>query len=70
MPCFKVSFFKNLQNSDGQKFKCLQQSFDLLAESPEEAVKTAQLQFQRHCNLPHWKLHADSVEVSRQEDTG
>jgi hypothetical protein len=63
MPHYKVSFFKNLQSSEGQQFKALQHVVQLHSASPEEAVKCACEEFERCSGISHWKLHADTMEA-------
>jgi hypothetical protein len=47
---YRVSFFKNLLNSNGQQFSCLQQSIVIRrAKSVERAVEAAKRRFERLC---------------------
>jgi len=63
MSAYHVSFFKNLLNSDGHPFKCLQRRIDVSdAESTAQAAESASRAFEALYGCP-WKLHADSIEV-------
>jgi len=68
MTRYKVFFFKNLLSSDGHPFRCLQQTIEVEASSPERAVQVAERRYQRLHRVPSWKLHADNVELEMQCD--
>ena len=64
MPCYKVSFFKELLSSDGHPFNCLQQAIEIQrARSPEQAVEAAQRRYERLHRVSTWKLHADIIRL-------
>ena len=64
MSDYRVSFFKNLVNSNGHRFKCLQERIDLLdIDCAEHATASAARQFEEHHGLRDWTLYADSIEV-------
>ena len=61
---YRVSFFKNLLSTDGDQFRCLQQSIVIRrARSVERAVEAAKRRFERLCHVVDWRLHADGVEL-------
>lgn len=74
MPSYKVSFFKDLLNSNGHRFKCLQKAVEIRrAKSVERAVQAAERRFARLHRVRDWKLHADLLEVEidgRKPDRG
>ena len=37
MNSYRVSFYKDLLNSDGHSFKCLQRQIDVLSDGPSQA---------------------------------
>ena len=57
MTSYRVSFYKDLLNSDGHSFKCLQRSVDVQSDCPSQAL----VQAERLVN--NERLNADSVEV-------
>lgn len=64
MPCYRVIFFKNLVNCNGQPFNCVQQVIDIgRAGSRERAVRAAELRYGRRHRVHDWKLHADRLEL-------
>jgi hypothetical protein len=64
MSDYRVSFFKDLVNSDGHRFRCLQQEIDILnSDSREHAAEAASRTFEALHELPDWKLRADWLEV-------
>ena len=70
MTTYRVSFFKNLQSSDGHAFKCVQQVIEIRrAKSPDRAVRAAERRYERRHHVPDWQLYADTLEleISRQE---
>jgi hypothetical protein len=64
MSSYKVSFFKDLLNSSGHRFKCLQKEVEIRrARSVERAVRAAERRFARLHRVRDWKLYADLLEV-------
>lgn len=64
MARYQVSFFKHLLSSNGHPAKALQGTVEVRhAKSMERAVTAAKRRFERRCELPHWSLHADTLEV-------
>lgn len=57
MNSYRVSFYKDLLNSDGHGFKCLQRQIDVESDSPSQAVVLAE----RIVN--NERLNADCIEV-------
>lgn len=39
---YRVSFYKDILNSDGHRFKCLQRQIDIRADSPSGALVLAE----------------------------
>ena len=42
MNIYRVSFYKDLLNSDGHSFKCLQRQIDVESDSPSQALLVAE----------------------------
>ena len=42
MNTYRVSFYKDLLNSDGHSFKCLQRQIDVQSEGPSQALVLAE----------------------------
>lgn len=64
MTLYKVRFFKNLVNSDGHPFGCLQRTIEIRrARSAARAVRAAERRYARLHRVPDWKLYADTFEV-------
>ena len=58
MTSYRVSFYKDLLNSDGHSFKCLQRQIDVLSDDPSRArILAARL-------IDNDRLNADCVEVT------
>ena len=57
MNSYRVSFYKELLNSDGHSFKCLQRQVDVQSEAPSQAMVLAE------GLVDHERLNADCVEV-------
>jgi hypothetical protein len=57
MNSYRVSFYKDLCNSDGHSFKCLQRQVDVQSEGPSEALVLAERL------VDNERLNADCVEV-------
>lgn len=64
MTTYQVRFFKNLVNSDGHPFKCLQRTIEIRrARSVARAVRAAERRYARFHRVQDWKLYADTFEV-------
>jgi hypothetical protein len=64
MARYRVSFFKNLVNSDGHPFKCIQKVIDISrAKSVDRAVKAAEIRYERLHHVHDWTLHSDYLEL-------
>lgn len=64
MSRYRVSFFKNLLNSSGHQFKCLQQQIDTPdMDSADQARECAARQFEQLRGMRDWRVLADSVEI-------
>ena len=62
MNSYRVSFYKDLLNSNGHSFKCLQRQIDVQSDGPSGALVLAQ-------QLTHSEsLEADCVEVVHLTD--
>ena len=57
MNSYRVFFYKDLLNSDGHSFKCLQRQVDVQSEGPSQAVTLAERL------VDSGRLNADCVEV-------
>jgi hypothetical protein len=57
MNSYRVSFYKDLCNSDGHSFKCLQRQVDIRSDGPSEALVLAERL------VDNERLNADCVEV-------
>ena len=63
MTSYRVTFFKNLVDSNGHQFKCPQGSIDIRrARSDKRALQAAQRRYERAKNISHWTLFADVAE--------
>jgi hypothetical protein len=58
MTNYRVSFYKDLLNSDGHSFKCLQHQVDVQSDSPSQAMVLAERL------VDNERLDADCVEVT------
>jgi hypothetical protein len=54
---YRVSFYKDLCNSDGHSFKCLQRQIDVQSPGPSEALVLAERL------VDNERLNADCVEI-------
>ena len=54
---YRVSFYKDLLNSDGHRFKCLQKQIELQSDGPSHALVLAEKL------IDNDRLDADCVEV-------
>jgi hypothetical protein len=57
MNSYRVSFYKDLLNSDGHCFKCLQRQVDVQSDGPSQAMVLAERL------VDNERLNADYVEV-------
>lgn len=55
---YRVSFYKDLLNSDGHSFKCLQRQIDIESDGPSHALVLAERQ------IDNARLGADCIEVT------
>ena len=55
---YRVSFYKDLCNSDGHSFKCLQRQIEVQSIGPSEALALAERL------VDNERLNADCVEVT------
>lgn len=54
---YRVFFYKNLLNSDGHNFKCLQRQIDVESDDPSQALVLAEQK------IGNERLNIDSVKV-------
>jgi hypothetical protein len=59
---YRVLFYKDLLNSDGHSFKCLQRQVDVESDGPSEALVLAERM------VDNAQLNADCVEVMHLGD--
>jgi hypothetical protein len=57
MNSYRVSFYKDLLNSDGHTFKCLQSEVDVESDGPSQALVSAERL------VDNERLNVDCVEV-------
>ncbi len=62
MNTYRVSFYKDLLNSDGHSFKCLQRQIDVQSEGPSQALVLAERL------VDNERMNADCVEVMHLGD--
>jgi len=62
MNSYRVSFYKDLINSDGHSFKCLQRQVDAQSVGPSQALVLAERL------VDNERLNADCVEVMHLAD--
>ena len=55
---YRVSFYKDLCNSDGHSFKCLQRQIEVQSDGPSQALVLAERL------VDNQRLNADCVEVT------
>ena len=66
MTSYRVTFYKNLVNSNGHEFKCQQGSIDIRrARSDKRALQAAQRRYERAKKIGDWTLYADVAELER-----
>ena len=71
MTSYRVTFFKNLVNSNGHQFKCPQGTIEIRrARSYERALRAAEIRFERVKNIGNWTLYADVAEVEGAKADG
>lgn len=64
MSGYRIFFFKNLVNSDGHRFKCLQNEIVVPhADTPAEALDCAARVFALQHGGGDWRIFADVAEV-------
>jgi hypothetical protein len=64
MTSYRVTFFKDLLNSDGHNFKCPQCTVEIRrARNAERAVEAAKRRFERLRQIHDWKSYADYFEL-------
>ena len=64
MSQYRVFFFKDLLNSNGHLFKCLQGQIVVRdSDDTTQAVECASREFEMLNRVSDWKLYADSIEV-------
>jgi hypothetical protein len=59
---YRVSFYKDLCNSDGHSFKCLQRQIEVQSDGPSQALLLAERL------VDNGRLNADCVEVTHLAD--
>jgi hypothetical protein len=62
MNTYRISFYKDLLNSDGHSFKCLQRQIDVQSTGPSQALAAAEQL------IDNARLNADCVEVMQLPD--
>ena len=62
MNSYRISFYKDLLNSDGHSFKCLQRQIDVQSDDPSQALVLAERL------IDNDRLNADCVEVMHLAD--
>jgi hypothetical protein len=71
MTSYRVTFYKNLVNSNGHEFKCQQGSIDIRrARSDKRALQAAQRRYERAKKIGDWTLYADVAELDAVETDG
>ncbi len=67
MPCFRVTFIKEVTSDDGRDILTTQAAFDVNALDGEQAAALAQERFCGDRGLARWELNADRCEVELHE---
>jgi hypothetical protein len=62
MNTYRISFYKDLLNSNGHSFKCLQRQIDVQSTVPSQALAAAEQ------SIDNARLNADCVEVMHLPD--
>jgi hypothetical protein len=71
MTTYRVTFFKNLVNSNGHQFKCQQGMVEIhCARNRERALEAAQRRYERAKNVGNWTIYADIAELEAIETDG
>ena len=71
MTSYRVTFFKNLLNSNGHEFKCQQGTIEIRrARSRKRALQAAQRRYERAKKIGNWTLYADVAELEAIEADG
>ncbi|MDX8449475.1 hypothetical protein [Mesorhizobium captivum] len=64
MTSWRVTFFKNLVNSNGHQFKCPQGTIEIRrARDLHRALQAAKRRYERAKKIGHWTLYADVAEL-------
>ncbi|MGT2467473.1 hypothetical protein [Mesorhizobium sp.] len=71
MTSYRVTFFKNLVNSNGHQFKCPQGTVEIRrARNLDRAFQAAERRYERAKKICNWTLYADVAELETAEDSG
>lgn len=71
MTSYRVTFFKNLVNSNGHEFKCPQGTIEVRrARDRIRALRAAERRYERSQKVSSWRLRADSAEMEAVTDDG
>lgn len=71
MTSYRVTFFKNLVNSNGHQFKCPQGTVEIRrARSLDRAFRAAERRYERAKKICNWTLYADVAELETAQDNG
>jgi hypothetical protein len=71
MASYRVTFFKNLVNSSGHEFKCLQGTIEIRsARAHMRALRAAERRYKRSKQIHSWRLYADSAEMEALTNDG
>jgi hypothetical protein len=64
MAQYEVAFYKTLLSPYGMPWRCLQGEITVAeASTPDDAVVSAEREFERSRKIPNWTLCADFFEV-------
>lgn len=71
MTSYRVTFFKNLVNSNGHRFKCPQGTVEIRrARNLDRAFQAAERRYERAKKICNWTLYADVAELETVETDG
>jgi hypothetical protein len=71
MTSYRVTFFKNLVNSNGHQFKCPQGTIEIRrARGLDRAFQAAERRYERAKKIGNWTLYADVAEMETVEADG
>ncbi|RWM04388.1 MAG: hypothetical protein E5X80_19750 [Mesorhizobium sp.] len=71
MTSYRVTFFKNLVNSSGHRFKCPQGTVEIRrARNLDRAFQAAERRYERQKKIGNWTLYADVAELETVETDG